>query len=503
MAGAKRDRRRVGPRTRVLFAAGEVYPLIQTGGLADVAGNLPPALAGLGYDVRLLVPAYRHVLNAAGDTVTRTELRITETGETVRLLETALPGHGLPVYLIDAPARFDRPGNPYVDATHTDWPDNAERFGLFGRVIDRIGRGQAGLDWRPDLVHCNDWHTGLGPALLSQSAPRPATVFTIHNLLFQGNFPPEKFDALGLPGVFRSPGTLEFHGRLSFIKGGLTFADRLVAVSPTYAREITTPEYGCGLDGLLRHRGADLIGILNGVDYAAWDPRRDLYIPQQYWVDDLDHKGDDKAALQKTSGLNVDADAAVLACVGRLTPQKGIDLILAVLDELLADQRVQLVVLGVGEAKFEASLRAAAVARPGRVAVRIGFDETLAHLIQAGADMLLMPSRFEPCGLTQLYALRYGTVPVARATGGLADTVVDVSRTDAAATGFLFRESEPRALLQALRRALALFTGDAPAWRRLMHNGMHCDFGWGESARHYAGLYRELLAARGQDAVSN
>ncbi|MEJ2761410.1 MAG: glycogen/starch synthase, partial [Gammaproteobacteria bacterium] len=287
MAAARRDRRRAGPRSGILFAAGEVYPLIQTGGLADVAGNLPPALAELGYDVRLLLPAYRRVLNAAGDAVTRAKLRIEETGETVRLLETALPGHGLPVYLIDAPARFDRPGNPYVDASHADWPDNAERFGLFGRVIDRIGRGEAGLDWRPDLVHCNDWHTGLGPALLSQSAPRPATVFTIHNLLFQGNFPPEKFDALGLPGSFRSPTALEFHGRLSFIKGGLAFADRLVAVSPTYAREITTPEYGCGQEGLLRHRAADLIGILNGVDYAAWDPRRDLYIPQHYWVDDL------------------------------------------------------------------------------------------------------------------------------------------------------------------------------------------------------------------------
>lgn len=502
MAAAGRDRRRTGPRPRILFAAAEVYPLIQTGGLADVAGNLPPALKALGYDVRLLVPAYRRVLNGAGDAVVRAEPRIGETGETVRLLEAALPGHGLPVYLIDAPDRYDRPGNPYVDASGADWPDNAARFGLLGRVIDRIGRGQAGLDWRPDLVHCNDWHTGLGPALLSRSAPRPATVFTIHNLLFQGNFPPEAFDALGLPGVLRSPDALEFHGHLSFIKGGLACADRLVAVSPTYAREITTPEYGCGLDGLLRHRGAALTGILNGVDYAAWDPRRDLYIPQQYWVDDLDRKGEDKAALQKTLGLEIDAGAAVLACISRLSRQKGIDLILAVLDEVLADDRVQVVVLGAGEAKFESSLRSAAADRPGRMAVRIDFDEALAHLIQAGADMLLMPSRFEPCGLTQLYALRYGTVPVARATGGLADTIVDAARGDAA-TGFLFRGAEPRALLQALRRALALFAGDAPAWRRLMRNGMHCDFGWGESARRYAGLYQELLAARGREAGAN
>jgi len=487
-------------RPRILFAASEVYPLVQTGGLADVAGNLPPALATLGFDVRILLPAYRGVRAAAGSVRDRGALTITATGETVHLLEAVLPGHDdVPVYLLDAPDRFDRPGNPYQDEHKREWPDNAARFGLFGRVIELLARDAAGLDWQPDLVHCNDWHTGLAPALLSLHAARPATLFTIHNLLFQGSFPFETLADLGLPASFWSPAALEFHGNVSFMKGGLVYADAITAVSRTYAREITTPEFGCGLDGLLRHRGAALIGILNGVDYTVWDPRRDPHIPRHYWRDDLEHKAEDKAALQRELGLEPHAGAALLAYVGRLTRQKGIDLILAALDALPAEVPWQLAVLGSGEAEFETALLAAAAKRPGQMAVRIGFDEALAHRIQAGADMLLMPSRFEPCGLTQLYALRYGTVPVARATGGLVDTITDADAAGlraGTATGFLFRAAEAAALREAVQRGLALFASDPAAWRRIMLAGMGADFGWEACARHYAALYRQLLTRK-------
>lgn len=486
------------PRARILFAASEVYPLIQTGGLADVAGSLPPALQELGYDIRILMPAYGDVLDAIkAVSCFRAEFRIDVTGENVRLLETVLPGHELIVYLIDVPQRFNRTGNPYHDAGMVEWSDNAERFGLFGRVIERIGRGEAGLDWQPDLIHCNDWHTGLGPALLAQHADRPATVFTIHNLMYQGNFPYEALAVLGLPERFWSPETLEFHGRLSFIKGGLVFADRLVAVSPGYAREITTPEFGCGLDGLLRQRAGALSGILNGVDYSNWDPRYDRHIHRNYWMDDLDHKRDNKMVLQETLGLEVDRGAAVLAYIGRLTHQKGIDLLIDILDDLLADMNThQLVILGSGDAGYVSALQAAAAKWPRRMAVWTGFDETLAHVIQAGADMLLMPSRFEPCGLTQLYALRYGTVPVARATGGLADTITDATRTnlsDRTATGFLFRQPGPRMLLNVLRRALSVYMSDPGCWSRIMLRGMQCNFNWRKSAGHYDKLYHNIL----------
>ncbi|MBI2969846.1 MAG: glycogen synthase GlgA [Gammaproteobacteria bacterium] len=479
---------------RVLFAASEVYPLVKTGGLADVANHLPVALRALGFDIRIVLPGYRAVLDKLADAQALALLDVD--GAPVRLLRASLPGSDVPLLVVDAPALFDRVGDPYHDAAGSDWPDNARRFELFCAVIERICLGSAGIDWTPALFHGNDWHTGLVPALLSRYAGRPPTVFTIHSVAYQGNFSHDTFTALHLPPELWSPGGLEFHGMMSFIKGGLAYADRLVAVSPGYAREITTADYGSGMDGLLRHRGAALGGILNGVDYGVWDPRTDPHIASPYWINRLAGKRTNKSALQGALGLKQEDDAIVVAHIARLTYQKGIDLILAALPELLHVPELELVVLGAGDAALEQALLRAASASPGRVAAHLGYDETLAHRIQAGADVMLMPSRFEPCGLTHLYSLRYGTVPVARATGGLVDTVVDTSDStlDAGtATGFLFSAATPRDLLAAMLRAVNLRRSGMRNWQRLMRAGMKQEFSWESSAQKYAALYMELL----------
>lgn len=478
---------------KILFASSEAHPLIKTGGLADVSGALPKALRDLKQDVRLVLPAYQDLLPRAGQLTEVARLSISGSDEPVRVLEGILPGSQVPVYLIDAPRCFDRPGNPYTGADGKDWPDNAQRFAVFCRAIVELAQDRAGLNWQPDRVHCNDWQTGLVAALLSQETARPATIFTVHNLAYQGLFDQSHFKTLGLPDSWWSMHQLEFHNQLSFIKGGLVFADALTTVSPTYADEIRTPEFGCGLDGLLVQRSAQLTGIINGADYSQWDPARDPLLEAHFSRSKLKGKYANKQALQELFGLTDDAKLPLFAHVGRLVEQKGIDLVLDILPELMS-RPLQLAMLGSGHAQLEAALRKAQAQYPGRLGIRIGYDEALAHRIEAGADMFLMPSRFEPCGLNQIYSLRYGTLPIVRRTGGLADTVVDATPaalSDGTATGFVFDSADADALLACIDRSLQLYAKRG-AWTRVLKTGMAQDFSWTRSAKRYIELYQDV-----------
>jgi len=481
---------------KILFVTSEAHPLIKTGGLGDVSGALPLALKELKQDVRLILPAYRDAIRHGGP-YTIASLVFQPDIHPIRLLEGRLADSDITVWLVDIPSLFDRPGNPYIGPDGRDWPDNALRYGMFSRAVTAIALNQAGLDWHPDVVHCNDWQTGLIPPLLSLHAPRPATVFTIHNLAYQGLFPAAQFQELGLPPELWGIHGLEFYDQLSFIKGGLLYADMINTVSPTYAKEICTPELGCGLDSLLRSRADRLAGILNGADYGEWDPRHDNHLSHHYSPDALQGKAANKAALQKELGLQRDPQMPLIGFVGRLVAQKGIDLIMAVLGNLLP-QEVQFVILGTGDTDFEKALSTLAGHYPRRCHVKIGFSEALAHRIEAAADMFLMPSRYEPCGLNQIYSMRYGTLPIVRRTGGLADTVVDSSAGLESATGFVFDEATAAALSEALQRALNLYRGDPQGWLKLMHNAMGRDYSWRHSASAYLDLYQEALVHREQ-----
>ncbi len=479
---------------RILFASSEVHPLIKTGGLADVSGSLPVALKNLRRDVRVIMPAYREALGRLRDAEPIATLNL-DGEQGVRLLEARLPGSSVRFWLVDSPRHFDRDGGPYGTPQGSDWPDNAERFALFARAVAAVALGDAGIDWRPDLVHGNDWQCGLVPALLSLAPARPATVFTIHNLSYQGLFPAETYARLGLPEALWSMHGLEYYGKLSFIKGGIAFADMLSTVSPRYASEIQTPAFGCGLDALLRHRADRLVGILNGVDYRQWNPARDPHLPRRYNAWTLSGKLANKTALQADFGLPQNRKIPLLGMIGRLVEQKGVDLMLDLLPWLM-EQQAQLVVLGSGDRALEERLLAAAERWPERIGVHIGYDEGLAHRIEAGADIFVMPSRFEPCGLNQIYSLRYGAVPVVSRTGGLADTVIDAddrALESGIATGYVFNDPDPEHLRAALQRALACYR-HPKAWKRLIFQGMQQDFGWRQSARRYLELYRTAAA---------
>ncbi len=478
----------------VLSVASEAYPLVKTGGLADVVGALPAALAPEGIRVRTLLPGYPAVVAAMRDARVVHEYRELM-GGAARLL--AGEAAGLDLIAIDAPHLFQRPGNPYVDAQGRDWPDNALRFGALARVAAEVGRGR--LDgYRPDIVHAHDWQAGLVPAFLEyEPGPRPATVLTVHNLAFQGQFPADLLAPLGLPPRAFHVDGVEYYGGIGYLKAGLALADRITTVSPTYAAEIRTTVGGMGLGGLLRKRGDAVTGILNGIDTAVWDPAHDSRIAAPYDVKHLKPRELNKSALQVRAGLDVLPDALLCGVVSRLTGQKGIDLLIEALPALLA-QGAQLAVLGSGEPALETALLAAAERHPGRVAVTIGYDESLAHAIQAGADALLVPSRFEPCGLTQLCALRYGAIPVVARTGGLADTVVDANEMALAAkmgTGVMFSPVTTDALIHALERTAALHA-DPIAWQALRKRAMQTDVSWTRPAAAYARLYRAVLASR-------
>jgi starch synthase len=482
---------------RVLFAASEAAPLVKTGGLADVAGALPPALRALGADVRLVLPAYRAVLaglDPAAAAVATVEVEGAGRRHTARILLTSLAD--LPVLLVDVPALFDRDGDPYRSPEGPDWWDNGERFTVFCRVVVELARDRAGLDWLPDVVHANDWQTGLVPALLREETVRPRTVFTIHNIAYAGIFPEQTYRDLRLPWGWWHQDGAEFWGNLSLLKAGIAYADRITTVSPTYAREICGAEHGCGLDGLLLARSAVLSGLLNGIDTRVWDPAADSHVVFPYAADRgrVVGKRRNRGALLLELGASPEdaaAPAPLLGFIGRLVEQKGVDLILDAAPGLLAETDVRLVLVTAGDPVLERRLQALAAAHPGRVFVRLAYDEGLAHRVEAGADIFLMPSRFEPCGLNQLYSLRYGTPPIVRRTGGLADSVVDAtaaSLADGSATGFVFDAPTPDALRGAIDRALDLL-GRPRSWQKLQKTGMELDFGWDRSAAAYLALY--------------
>ncbi len=489
-------------RLKILHVAAEIYPLVKTGGLADVVAALPLAQAVAGDDVRLLLPGYPQILDAV-----QRQRQVVEIGACfgalrVRLLSARLPESGLHTYVIDAPWLYRRAGGPYQAPDGDPWGDNVQRFGLLGWVAAHLAAGDADAAWTPDIVHAHDWHAALACAYLDhRAATGRASVFTVHNLAFQGLFPMQDAGLLGLPADLMSPAGLEYHGQLSFMKAGLKFADKITTVSPSYAREIATHEFGAGLDGVIRERGADVSGILNGIDERVWDPATDASIATRFDAERLAGKADCRSALQREMGLAIDEQALLLTVVSRLTAQKGMDLLLAALPELVK-RGVQFAIQGTGDAALEAAFRMAEQAHPRRVAVHIGYDETRAHRLIAGADMIAVPSRFEPCGLTQMYGLRYGTLPIVRRVGGLADTVVDATAPALAsgqATGFLFDAATPAALQGALLSALAL-RRDSAAWQGLMRAGMAQDFAWTEPARQYRALYGNALGLQSRAA---
>ena len=495
---------------KVLFVASEVMPWSKTGGLADVAGALPPALAARGHEITVVSPLYKD-LDPAAPTPTSTGIFVPVEVAGDRLILELFEAHGAgegggPLgrptgggrragaskvrwLFLGNPSLYGRAG--LYGTGGRDHPDNALRFAAlsFGAL-----EAMRALGLTSDIVHANDWQTGplaMRATLLRDGRPSPRTVFTIHNLAFQGLFPPETLDRLGWPRSLLNLHELEFYGQLSFLKAGLVFADALTTVSQTYAREICAPEHGAGLDGLLRSRRDRLHGILNGIDTFEWDPRRDRHLPAHYQAEDLSGKARCKAALQKEFGLPVDPTRPLFTSISRFTPQKGFDLLVPSLDEAFLG-RAQVAMLGSGDAAIQRALEALQRAHPTSFAVRVGFDEALAHRMEAGGDFFLMPSRFEPCGLNQLYSLRYGTIPIVRATGGLVDTVEDAPADLATGTGFVFEEPTSAALRATLDRALAA-EGRPEALLALRRRGMAKDFSWEVSSAQYERLYQSLL----------
>jgi starch synthase len=477
---------------KVLFVSSEAYPLIKTGGLADVAGSLPRALQKRKQDVRLLLPGYRSVLAQI-----KQPQVVAETfhyGQKIRIIETCLPDSRVKVWLVDCPVAFDRTGNPYVGADGHDWPDNAFRFALFCQVAVDIALNRCNINWQADIVHCNDWQTALVPALLDCFSQRPATVFTIHNMAYQGIFDQQTFFDLGLPVELWHPEGVEFYNQFSFLKGGLAYADYINTVSPTYAGEIQQAEFGYGLDGLLRHRSERLNGILNGIDNDVWNPGKDLHIQYRYNQRTIKNKSLNKTELQTALKLPVDATIPMIGMISRMVEQKGFDTVIGALHELVK-WPIQLVLLGNGQSYYQNTLIEWAKHYPKKIHVRIGYDETLSHRIEAAADLYLMPSLFEPCGLNQLYSLRYGTLPVVRNVGGLADSVCDTTEAsiaDNSATGFIITDNKPATLISTLQRALDYYLHPA-IWRQLQVNAMSQDFSWQQSAEAYLSLYQQAL----------
>lgn len=484
---------------KILFASSEVHPLVKTGGLADVSASLPIALQEHGQDVRIIMPAYRKCLQQLEKVETVATLKLDGYHLPIDILQTTLPDSQVTLWLLHSPHHFDRDGGPYSHPDGHDWEDNAARFALLSRAAAKIALNQAGLDWQPDVLHCNDWQTGLAPALIADEPNRPATVFTIHNLAYQGLFSHDAFKALDLPAALWKTEGLEFYGLMSFMKGGLIYSDQITTVSPTYAKEICSYEYGYGLEGLLALRAQQhrLSGILNGIDYQIWNPATDPLIARKFSLTTLKNKADNKAALQKQFYLTESKDSLMVGLVSRLVSQKGIDLSLDVMNNLLAaGQDIQFVCLGSGEAGFEQDLRILRARYPDKVALTVGYDEALSHQIEASVDVFLMPSRFEPCGLNQMYSLRYGTLPVVRKTGGLADTVVDATeenRKSGVATGFTFESATVEALEEAMMRVIELYQHPR-LWRNVMITAMERDYSWENSATAYIDMYHHIIS---------
>lgn len=470
----------------------EIAPLAKTGGLADAVGALAQALARLGSEVALVMPAYRSVReNISPLEETGIEVEVPIAGRSMRgiILKTWI-GKRLPVFLIQADSYFLRDG--LYGAYQGDYADNAERFTFFCKAALELARRTA--PW--DVIHCHDWQTALIPVLrkirsdLYGGIQKTKTLFTIHNLAHQGNFPFSHWDLLDLEKQYFTPRHLEFYGNINLLKGGILFADALTTVSKKYADEIKTPEYGCGLDGVIRDREKDLYGILNGVDYQEWNPETDPYIKRNYTAKKLNGKKICKKDLQEIYGLSNKASVPLIGLVSRLADQKGLDILIEAIGDLM-HLDLQMVVLGAGDQRYQTLLDKLPSRYGDKIGVKIGFDSVLAHKIEAGADIFLMPSKFEPCGLNQLYSLKYGTIPVVRATGGLDDTIEDYNPLSGSGNGFKFADYSGPTLLEAVKRSLAVYC-NRKAWHQLMINAMACDFSWKQSALEYLALYRKL-----------
>jgi starch synthase len=479
---------------KILMAASECVPLAKTGGLGDVVGALSGALGRLGNEVAVVLPAYQNILEKFSLEETGIELEV-ELGErrvAGTVLKTGGDG-GVPVYLVRQDEYFRRPqlyGTP-----QGDFSDNAERFAFFSKAALQLAECTG--PW--EVIHCHDWQSALIPVLNKAGAVslpgvrKAKTVLTIHNLAHQGTFPFSEWNLLNLDARYFAPKYLEFYGRINILKGGILFADALTTVSRKYAEEILTPEYGCGLEGVLRGREKDLQGILNGVDYREWSPEGDPHIKKKYSAVNLRGKAECKKDLQQLYGLPLKAPAPLLGIVSRLADQKGFDILLEIIEELLR-MDLQIVILGAGDLKYQELLAKLPESYPQKIGVNIGFDNALAHKIEAGADMLLMPSRYEPCGLNQIYSLKYGTVPVVRATGGLDDTIEDYDPLSGAGNGFKFIGYTGSEFFEAAKRALAVYV-NKKAWRQVIANGMACDFSWEKSAREYLELYQKVSSS--------
>jgi starch synthase len=485
-------------RLRVLFVSSEIFPLAKTGGLADVCSSLPLALTREGdIDMMLMMPGYDSVFDVIAEWEEVAALPDLP-GGAARLLLGTMPDSDLQIVLLDQPQAFRRRGGLYIDENGAEWADNAQRFAALCHAAVEMAMGRVLPFWRADIIHCNDWHTALIPVLLAaQPGRRPRTIFTLHNLAYQGLCPAELLDQLGLPESCFSVDGLEFFGQISFLKGGIVFADKLTTVSPRYAEEITSAEFGMGLEGVLAWRKADLVGILNGIDDTIWNPQADSALPSCYGAEDLANKSECKAELQRSWGLEADIGAPLLVFAARLEAQKMADTLLEILPDLMARPRLQLALLGQGAQDLQAGFAAASARLPGRIAARIGYREDWAHQLLAGGDILLHGARFEPCGLTPMYAMRYGTVPIVRAVGGLKDSVTAVDEASLAAglaSGFQFEAATPAAMLDAIDHALSLFS-QRESWLGIQQVGMRKDFSWHRPAAQYRQLYEELAAA--------
>jgi starch synthase len=485
----------------VLVASSEVFPLVKTGGLADVAASLPIALRNMDVDARIIMPAYRGVTSLVSARPACKWFRPMIGSDRVRLLKGMLPGTRVPVYLIDCPSLFDRPGDPYSDQYGQAYPDNAVRFGVLSKVAAMFGLDSGPDDWRADVVHGHDWHCGLSTAYL-KFAPNAtaASVFTIHNLAYQGNFDRKVRHALGIDSLAFHMDGLEYYGHLSFMKSGIFYADEVTTVSPTYAHEIQEADNGFGMDGVLRHRSGFLHGVLNGIDTDHWDPATEESLPARFSADDHSGKAVCRRHLLEQLGMDAGDPRLVVGMLGRMTAQKGWRLLLGAMPLLIKDG-VRVILMGSGNPEYEDKIRRLVGRYPERVAHRPGYDEVFARLLYAGSDALAVPSFFEPCGLVQMYAQRFGTVPIGHHTGGLADTIVDPDQpAGRKPTGFLFSPATPTGLATAIRRAERVFRKSPEDWMALTDNGMRRDFSWERSAQRYVEIYQTALDTRRAEA---
>ncbi len=483
---------------KVLFVSSEVFPLVKTGGLADVSGSLPYALQTLGVNIRILMPGYPAALKQLVDLKTITTINNLPFIGNAELMLGTIAETQVKVIVIKSPSLYERDGGPYSDANGHEWLDNATRFGVLSKVASILSSAQSPIkDWQPDIVHCNDWQTGLTPAYMKLVEKSQAkSIISLHNMAFQGCYSPDWLTTLALPYTSFNTEGYEYHGQLSFLKAGIAFADAISTVSPRYAQEIQTSEFGFGLQGLLSKRSHEIKGILNGIDTNEWNPETDPHLIKNYSASKISGKQKVKRALLEKLGLDIGAsNAPLLGVVSRLTYQKGLDMLLPIMQRLL-DAGCQFALLGSGEKGLESAFQELAARFPGRISITVGYNEPLSHQIMAGCDMFVMPSRFEPCGLNQLYGLAYGTPPIVNATGGLADSVVDTndaSLADRTATGFVMTNTSSEGLFSCIKRALDIYHTSEKKWFEIQQNGMSQNLSWDKSAAEYLALYASLL----------